>query len=46
MHRVIIDIDGTLTPGNSMDYANVRHRPDGVAAVRSYRDKGFEIVTA
>lgn len=44
MKRLVIDIDGTLTAGDTSDYAQVSPRPDVVAALRRYHEDGFEIV--
>ena len=43
MKRLIIDVDGTLTQGDSADYAQVLPRPEVVDMLRTYHAKGFEI---
>lgn len=44
MKRLVMDIDGTLTTGETSDYAGVEPQADVVAALRRYADQGFEIV--
>ena len=44
MKRLVIDVDGTLTTGESVPYAEVAPRPDVVEMLRHYRKQGFEIV--
>ncbi|MEM8790940.1 MAG: HAD hydrolase family protein [Pseudomonadota bacterium] len=44
MKRLVIDIDGTLTQGNTSDYSSVKPREDVVDALRRYHKDGFEIV--
>lgn len=44
MKRLIMDLDGTLTNGDTADYRNVSPRRDVVDALRRYREDGFEIV--
>ncbi len=44
MKRLVIDVDGTLTTGEGGAYADAEVRHDVVRMLRSYREKGFEIV--
>ncbi len=44
MKRLVIDVDGTLTTGAPGPYADAAPRAEVVAMLRSYKDKGFEIV--
>ena len=46
MKKIIVDLDGTLTQANTSDYANVSPRIDVIEQVRSYKEKGFNIVIA
>ncbi len=46
MKKIVIDLDGTLTVGDTRDYRNVRPNADVVSALRRYREQGFEIVIA
>lgn len=42
--RLVIDLDGTLTLGDTSDYTRVSPNPAVVAQVRLYKAQGFEIV--
>ncbi len=44
MKRLVIDIDGTLTTGETSDYANVGLNEAVAAQLRAYHAEGFEIV--
>lgn len=44
MRRLVVDLDGTLTAGDSQDYKNVSPRPDVIAKLREYKAQGFAIV--
>ena len=44
MKRLVMDIDGTLTLGDTSDYANVRPDQEVVEQLRRYKEDGFEIV--
>jgi capsule biosynthesis phosphatase len=44
MKRIVIDLDGTLTRGETGDYPNAAPNPEVVARLREYREMGFEIV--
>lgn len=44
MKRLIIDLDNTLTLGESGDYANAVPRQDVVERLREYKGRDFEIV--
>jgi len=44
MKRLVIDIDGTLTTGDSPDYARVGVNQAVAAQLRRYHADGFEIV--
>ena len=46
MKRLVMDLDGTLTLGDSKDYRKVSPNPEAVAQVRAYKARGFEIVLA
>ncbi len=46
MKRLVMDLDGTLTLGDSKDYRAVSPNPAVVAQVREYKARGFEIVIA
>ncbi len=44
MKRLIVDLDGTLTQGDSKDYSAVSPRLDVIAKLREYQAQGFDIV--
>lgn len=44
MKRLVIDIDGTLTIGDTSDYANVGLNEAVAEQLRVYHEMGFEIV--
>ncbi|WP_368881585.1 HAD hydrolase family protein [Shewanella algae] len=44
MKRLIVDLDGTLTQGDSKDYSVVSPRLDVIAKLREYQAQGFDIV--
>ncbi|GGE89426.1 HAD hydrolase family protein [Shewanella carassii] len=44
MKRLIVDLDGTLTLGDSKDYSAVSPRLDVIAKLREYQAQGFDIV--
>lgn len=45
MKRIVIDLDDTLTiAGSAASYGDVHVRKDVVERLRSYKEKGFEIV--
>jgi capsule biosynthesis phosphatase len=44
MKRIVIDLDGTLTQGETGDYPNAAPNAAVVARLREYREQGFEIV--
>lgn len=44
MKRLIIDLDGTITVGETSEYETVGVREDVVARIREYKEAGFEIV--
>lgn len=44
MKRLIIDLDGTLTKGDSKDYINESPREDVIKQIKAYSEVGFEIV--
>lgn len=44
MKRLVIDLDGTLTEGETSDYVNVAPNAEVVARLREYHALGFEIV--
>jgi capsule biosynthesis phosphatase len=44
MKRLVIDLDGTITNGESSDYENVGVNEDVAARLREYKAAGFEIV--
>ena len=44
MKRLVIDIDGTLTTGETSDYVNVGVNEAVAEQLRAYRAQGFEIV--
>ncbi|BCV64704.1 hypothetical protein TUM17387_00630 [Shewanella carassii] len=44
MKRLIVDLDGTLTLGDSKDYSAVSPRLDVITKLREYQAQGFDIV--
>lgn len=44
MHKIVIDLDGTITRKETSDYENVPPNRGVVEALRRYKDEGFEIV--
>jgi capsule biosynthesis phosphatase len=44
MKRLVMDLDGTITSGESSDYENVGVNHEVVARLRDYKAQGFEIV--
>ncbi|MBC6441952.1 MAG: HAD hydrolase family protein [Rhodobacteraceae bacterium] len=44
MKRLIMDLDNTLTRGETSDYRNIPPNVDVIRALRHYREEGFEIV--
>lgn len=44
MKRLVIDIDGTLTSGETSAYATIEPRRDVIDTLRRYQSDGFEIV--
>ena len=44
MKRLIIDLDGTITKGDTSDYQNVSPNTDVIEKLREYRKIGYEIV--
>ncbi len=44
MKRLIVDIDGTLTTGDTSDYSSVGLNVEVAEQLRTYKAKGFEIV--
>jgi capsule biosynthesis phosphatase len=46
MKKLIVDLDGTLTQANTSDYRNVAPKEDVISTLRTYHEKGFEIVIA
>ena len=44
MKRIVIDLDGTLTLGDTRDYPNVSPNQPVIETLRGYREQGFEIV--
>ena len=44
MHKIVIDLDGTITRKETSDYENVPPNHGVVEALRRYKDEGFEIV--
>lgn len=44
MKRLIVDLDRTLTTGDSSDYTKVGINQDVLNQLRHYKTKGFEIV--
>ncbi len=45
--KIVIDLDQTLTLGcEAGDYANAKPNLDVVATLKSYREKGFEVIIA
>lgn len=46
MKRLVLDLDGTVCEikGENASYADVSPRPEIVAALRRYRDDGFQII--
>jgi len=44
MKRIVIDLDHTLTLGDTKDYPNVSPNLEVIETLRSYHAQGFEIV--
>lgn len=44
MKRLVIDLDNTLTLGDTSDYANVAPRMNVIERLREYSRQGFQIV--
>jgi len=44
MKRIVIDLDGTITKKETSDYQGVLPADDVVAALRKYKQQGFDIV--
>jgi capsule biosynthesis phosphatase len=42
--RIIIDLDGTLTLGEAVDYSHALPNADVIERLRDYRSRGFSIV--
>lgn len=43
MKNLIVDLDGTLTKGDTNDYKNVAPRVDVIEQLRKYKELGFNI---
>lgn len=46
MKRLIVDLDGTITLGNTSDYINVLPNNALIEQLRNYKNDGFSIVIA
>lgn len=44
MKRLIMDLDGTITSGESGNYSDAKPRADVVEKIREYKAQGFDIV--
>lgn len=44
MKRLVVDLDGTITLGNTSDYRNVLPNMEVIEKLRLYREQGYEIV--
>ncbi len=44
MKRLIMDLDGTITSGESGNYSDATPRADVVEKIREYKAQGFDIV--
>ncbi|MFY0624559.1 MAG: capsular biosynthesis protein [Pelagimonas sp.] len=44
MKRLVIDVDNTLTLGDTSDYAKVAPNLEVIGTLRAYKELGFEIV--
>lgn len=44
MKRLVVDLDGTITLGNTSDYRNVLPNMEVIEKLRLYRELGYEIV--
>jgi capsule biosynthesis phosphatase len=44
MKKLIVDLDGTLTLGNTSDYINVLPNTELIGNLQKYKDNGFTIV--
>lgn len=44
MKRLVVDLDGTITLGNTSDYRNVLPNTEVIEKLRLYRGLGYEIV--
>lgn len=43
MKKLVVDLDGTVTLGDTSDYENVAPNLEVIAKLREYRDQGFTI---
>jgi len=43
MKNLIIDLDNTLTVGETSDYRNVKPNIDSINTLKEYKEKGFKI---
>lgn len=46
MKKLVVDLDGTITLGNTSDYVNVLPNLDLIESLKKYQQDGFSIVIA
>ncbi|MDK9758978.1 HAD hydrolase family protein, partial [Vibrio sp. D173a] len=44
MNKIIIDLDGTLTLGDTNNYKEVLPNLEVIEALKGYKNKGYEII--